>query len=225
MSQYNSYNQFNQFNQLASTHPRISERSQKIDARPSRYRQVVGTGQARVGARTINQLDNQTSMINNGRVMRSNANINNNNVSRALDIKFRNRFPNRVVGQVPNAQLAPNIPVTPITPLAPVTPLNTPNGVPVASSMTVLTDSINSLRFNLESPVFDATFNSRPIRSVNMTRNLNGSVNFAILYDNAVGTLTRYPPNPAYDNFITPSEIDSPIYKGMHYWQDGSIIF
>lgn len=163
-----------------NTHPRIAERTQKLQSRPQQYRQGYGVSNARI----VNNLDNQTSTIS----------------SRALDIKFRNRS---------------NIPASTKT-----------TGIPVNSTMTLISSTDNSLKFNLSAPVFDAAFNSKPIKTVNMTRNLDGSVNIAIVYDNATGTgYKHFPENPAYDNFITPFDVDSPIYKGMHYWNNGSIIF
>jgi hypothetical protein len=54
--------------------------------------------------------------------------------------------------------------------------------------------------------------------------NLDGSVNFFLTFANS-NSYPHYPSNPAYHNFITPFDLDSPIFKGMHYLSTAGTIF
>jgi hypothetical protein len=91
------------------------------------------------------------------------------------------------------------------------------NCSPVDSSMCVFSNTSNGLSFNLASSVFDGNFDAQTITQVKMLNNMDGSVTFNISYASS-GNYPHYPSNPAYHNYITPYDLDSPIFKGMHYF-------
>lgn len=95
-------------------------------------------------------------------------------------------------------------------------------GTPVDSQMTVLANTPNNLNFNLASSVFDASFNSKNVLQVKMVNNLDGSVNFQILFQSA-STEPHYPTRPQDYYYIPPYDLNSPIFKGMHYFQSTSM--
>ena len=88
---------------------------------------------------------------------------------------------------------------------------------PVDSSMCVLSNSPNGMKFHLASSLFDSDFNTKNITQVKMLNNLDGSVTFTLTFASS-GNYPHYPSNPAYHNFIPPYDLDSPIFKGMHYF-------
>ncbi len=90
---------------------------------------------------------------------------------------------------------------------------------PVDSRMCIQSNTPSLFKFNLASSSFDTNFMSKPILRVNMIRNFDNSVDFLVFFKNENAIYPQYPPNPAYDNFITPFDINSPIYKGSHTYR------
>ena len=131
--------------------------------------------------------------------------------------RIRNR-----AGVVPHPTKIINQPIaTSIVPLA-TTTVPTPTGTPVSSQMTVLSNTPNALNFNLASPVFDANFNTKQVLQVKMVNNYDGSVKFLIVFQGS-STIPHYPARPQDYYYIPASDLNSPIFKGMHYFQSTSM--
>ena len=136
--------------------------------------------------------------------------------------RIRNRNRNRN-GVVPHPTKIINQPTaTSIVPLATTPAATVSTGTPVDSQMTILSNTPNALNFNLASPVFDANFNTKQVLQVKMVNNFDGSVKFLIVFQGS-STIPHYPARPQDYYYIPASDLDSPIFRGMHYFQSTSM--
>jgi len=88
-----------------------------------------------------------------------------------------------------------------------------PNYKSVDSFMYVKCNTSDTLRINLVSPVFDPKFNSKPVNSVKMIKNNDGSVDFIVYFGNKcdkIITQPHYPKNPVYVNSVKPVDLCNP---------------
>jgi hypothetical protein len=97
-----------------------------------------------------------------------------------------------------------------------------PAGTPTDSEMYVLSNTPNALNFNLASSVFDSNFDSKDVLQIKMVNNLDGSVKFLIVFDGSQN-YPAYPTRQTGYYFIKPYDLDSPIFKGMHYFPSTSM--
>lgn len=102
------------------------------------------------------------------------------------------------------------------------TTTSTQTGTLVPSQMYILSNTANGLNFTLASPVFNANFNAETILEVKAHNNFDGTVTFTMVFQGA-STLPHYPVRPTDYYFIPQWDLDSPIFKGMHYFQSTSM--